>query len=615
MMSLFNSSDRGEERIAFPAQLHTSNSDACDDNHHDDIISARQAISINTHSDEDTLATLESSFDAHHDSNSKTEGGGIESHSDCSQANEYSIISTAHETIDGSGTDSPYNPTDIDDGYASDDSCASHDSFVANIWATIFHPPASSYQLGYSPFVKKKAKDCPALDTMRGVTKTVSYSRLEMLAPELRIQILRSMPDLETLHSFVSACPTMHTQYLYDRHNILCACLGRELEGLCVDAYVHLKSRVSELGMSRDNDKIIDFLGCYRSWSTSPDSCPDLKSLPPSRVRWMAAYHTSVALPLLRRYASWALGNFEKVAIALATRNGTTHVGHRIELSRSEEIRVLRALYRHETYNHLFGINMGHREGDFFMNEIQDLFFTIFEPWECEAIACVDTFARGQYDGIFDKIRDGLHPNNPRFSQYPAGSFDLSRERIMQREAYMDGTLSRGLKTLVRALEIEDQEQLVSWMGDCLMTPLDTDCILSESISMSAHLDRRARFANSPNDKDMAEQRADSMEFLGDSLPLDGPPLAWVVLWDGIYVNLYGEFTPNSLKRWGYVMWDASRWDGMRVDELIALLWNSKPSMLEVIERACGWNPPSIEVGDGTDSIDGDIWADTLSDM
>lgn len=176
----------------------------------------------------------------------------------------------------------------------------------------------------------------------------------------------------------------------------------------------------------------------------------------------------------------------------------------------------------------------------------------------------------------------------------------------------MDGTLSRGLKTLVRALAIKEQEELVSWMSDCLMTPSDTDCTLLESIGICAQLDRRQRSANFPNDSDNAEQRKDSMHFLGDSLPLDGPPFAWVVLWDGIYVNLHGEFTPSSLKRWGYVMWDASRWAHMGAKELIAPPWNSRPSMVQLIGRVCGWNPPNTEAGDDSleaHSIDGDIWS------
>lgn len=233
----FNSSDRGEGSIAFPAQFHICSSD----DGHDDIISTQQAISINMNDDEDTVVMSEPAFDTHHDTNSKTEDSGIESHPECGWASEYSIISTAEETLDGSGINSdagssdcdiaqPYKPTDIDDAYASDDSCASHDSFVANLFATSYHPPISFYRPGYSPYTKKKAEDRPTSDTMRVVPKKVSYSRLEMLPPEMRIQILMSMPDLETLHSFISASPTMHTQYLYSRHNILSACLGRELE-------------------------------------------------------------------------------------------------------------------------------------------------------------------------------------------------------------------------------------------------------------------------------------------------------------------------------------------------------------------------------------------------
>lgn len=50
------------------------------------------------------------------------------------------------------------------------------------------------------------------------------------------------------------------------------------------------------------------------------------------------------------------------------------------------------------------------------------------------------------------------------------------------------------------------------------------------------------------------------LRFDGDST--DGPPLAWVLYWQGKASNAFGDHVPASLRRWGYVMWDAHRLDG-----------------------------------------------------
>ncbi|KAI1739731.1 hypothetical protein F4680DRAFT_459036 [Xylaria scruposa] len=422
--------------------------------------------------------------------------------------------------------------------------------------------------------------------------KPTSPSRLERLPAELRIQILMSMPNLKTLNSFIRASPIMHAQYAYDRHNILSACLGRELDGFYVDAYAHMKSRVSELGSPRFDKCINDFLNSYQTWLAGPVACPDVKSLSPSRVRWMAAYHTSVAQPLVRRYGSWALENFQEAVLPLANRGTTVYGGRHIELSRSEEIRVFRALYRHEIYYHLFGYNLGCRCGAFQDSEINRIFFGNFEPWENEAVACVDTFVRQQYDDIFNRIRDDFHPSNIRFRDCPVGSIDFDSYEY---DDYMDGTIQRGLKTLARTLTITKHEELVSWAMRCLEYTKHQDATLSESLSYLAQDERRDDFPDSL--RDQAEQRKDSMDFPGDSLPLDGPPLGWVLLWHGVYVNFYGELAPTSLKRWGYVMWDAGRWEGLGAEQLMARQWKPRSSKVRLLKSMCGWCPLSVEAG------------------
>jgi hypothetical protein len=60
-----------------------------------------------------------------------------------------------------------------------------------------------------------------------------------------------------------------------------------------------------------------------------------------------------------------------------------------------------------------------------------------------------------------------------------------------------------------------------------------------------------------PTEDDRAADRRERLRFGGDTN--DGPPLAWVVEWRGVYNNRFGCFLPESLKKWGHVFWDRKR--------------------------------------------------------
>jgi hypothetical protein len=54
------------------------------------------------------------------------------------------------------------------------------------------------------------------------------------------------------------------------------------------------------------------------------------------------------------------------------------------------------------------------------------------------------------------------------------------------------------------------------------------------------------------------------------------PPLAWVNFWNGRYSNQIGDYIPQALHRWGYVMWDAERLKDSGAMEYIELEWQCK---------------------------------------
>lgn len=269
-----------------------------------------------------------------------------------------------------------------------------------------------------------------------------AQTTLENLPPELRTQVLCSIGDLRTLKSLVRSSPTYHEQYRLDRDKILRSCLETELDGFYIDAFATFKSRVCKLGKERTNEVITTFLGSYRQWlSGSYDSlaaASNAMSMDGSYLRWLSLFHQSTILPLTEYFCHWASTNLLRAAAAASSGNevkdepAATQKMDLSLISNSERIRIMRALYRCETYCHLFGRNKGHRWGFYRDVEVTELFFTIFQPWEAEEIGCIELFIRTKYTQVFNKVQADLHPKSPRFDdpwdgrgQEPDGSHEL----------------------------------------------------------------------------------------------------------------------------------------------------------------------------------------------
>lgn len=121
---------------------------------------------------------------------------------------------------------------------------------------------------------------------------------------------------------------------------------------------------------------------------------------------------------------------------------------------------------------------------------------------------------------------------------------------------YMEGTVARGMRMAARLLGIDDHDKLVDNMRIRRGYGENIDASLEKSLSMMAQYRRRERSPKYPTARDRDERSRCLMEFTGDTIPPDGPPMAWVLLWSGKYSNICGEYVPKPLRKSGYVMWD-----------------------------------------------------------
>ncbi|KAI1261456.1 hypothetical protein F5Y18DRAFT_431301 [Xylariaceae sp. FL1019] len=291
-------------------------------------------------------------------------------------------------------------------------------------------------------------------------------------------------------------------------------------------------------------------------------------SIDPRCTEWLVAFHMRVARPLARLYTGWALRTLRTARngiaewrteqqVAAEAHNGTAgstkvqnfvHVDSEDGLSRAEEI--FGALYRYQTYQHLFDRNEATRRGTLLGHENNELFFCIFGPWESS--------------GLYN----------------PTGSVDFESEH----DDFMDGILSRGLAIAMYLLAIKDHE-LVTEMERHITGFHSQDSTVDEALGIGAQFDRRDESTYACNTRDEAEQRRDLIRFVGDSVLSRAAPFAWVALWSGKYSNLYDEYVPSAAKHWSYVMWDQRRWADIGVDEsLIVAHRDTSPERLESIE-------------------------------
>lgn len=106
-------------------------------------------------------------------------------------------------------------------------------------------------------------------------------------------------------------------------------------------------------------------------------------------------------------------------------------------LSKTEDMRLVRALYCFQLNCNLLGISRYHSVWDRSRWDFDDdsdifkLFLCIYESWEIEGIACIYKFAEEELDRIFSDIYHDVHPTNPKVEHYPpttTGAFDFDSE-------------------------------------------------------------------------------------------------------------------------------------------------------------------------------------------
>lgn len=133
-----------------------------------------------------------------------------------------------------------------------------------------------------------------------------------------------------------------------------------------------------------------------------------LKMLTLDEVISIVAFRCSIIKPVVWYYTGRALDNFAEET----TKDPQSHV----PLSKIEETRLVRAMYRFQFYHNLFC----HDRHDYQRLEFEDMdtvriLMGIYQPWEVEEIAWIHTFAIEKFNQVFNYIYWDVHQENPKF--------------------------------------------------------------------------------------------------------------------------------------------------------------------------------------------------------
>ncbi|KAK5987095.1 hypothetical protein PT974_11213 [Cladobotryum mycophilum] len=397
---------------------------------------------------------------------------------------------------------------------------------------------------------------------------------LELLPPEVRHCLLSVLP-LRELSNLIHASPVFFQQYLLARKTLIVESLQQTLRSVTVDACAAFRYDSPELAF-RSRSMVADYLKPYQSKRTALCYSIDMEKLTEEEAFKMAKFHASVMQPLMRVYAEWTLADLSHQA-------GSGQTNHK-PLSRTEETRLMRAMYRFQLMCNLFGSGKYYRAAtrrlDFGSIDIHLLFFDLYEPWEIEEITCFHLFASEKYEQIFKQISWDVNENNPKFDGLrpptPEGAFHLHLGWFS--DMLLKGTMTRGLELLHTVFfSIKNHEHLVTTMQQ-QMVYLSSDFLDIFVLNDTSIWSRRR---DHPSERDEREARRDPLPFLGDQEPLGlidltHPPLAWTLVWGGTYSNVIGVYIEDDVRRWGYVFWDAARLEEMRGKEVLARQWEAR---------------------------------------
>lgn len=409
---------------------------------------------------------------------------------------------------------------------------------------------------------------------------TPARPSLETLPIELQRLILSASPGLPSLNALVHASPELHRVYAAARMPVLCRLLEQTLHGIHAAALAAHRSGTADFQATRTHDSLWAFVGSLEDDGSAP--APDWTAeLSLHDIIRLLRFHVSVAEPLTEAYARWALDALPSSSSSSSSQqrsesndqDATANSNHdklASSLSESEARRIQRAVYRLQMFSNLCGSQGEGRSSPARIESNLDRLriLSLLPAWEVEEMLSVHMFAKDRYSGIFKQVAWDLdEERNPKYRHIDMTSVNQDLQLVMDESVNnrsLNAVLRYGPHLLADTLKAKGQDKLAEMTRAAIVSGMGehrglegNDWIDDAVLDGMTQGDRRELW---PTQYDAAQNSRQKTPFDGDSLAF--PPLAWVLFWQGEYSSLFGPiYVPETLRRWGFVMWDAARLD------------------------------------------------------
>ncbi|KAJ5675221.1 uncharacterized protein N7477_005155 [Penicillium maclennaniae] len=244
---------------------------------------------------------------------------------------------------------------------------------------------------------------------------------LESLPVEIKILILKEIPDWATLKSFLVLFQSFFPAYNLAKREVLCCILQTQFGPLLGEAIAAVRS--CGLYLETHKEEAITLLDTWRR-------SDEIKKLDPnssSRIDNPCDMEEIMNLFRLHEVLQFFLQDFVKTIPQpqWMELDEWTNSKFPIKLSSSEQYRFLRALCRLQTHANIIGRAEYPLDepvcGSPFRNNWRDnetdgpfspeeeayrLFFGTIPPWECDEMGCVWTYLKTKVDPLYPEVRD-----------------------------------------------------------------------------------------------------------------------------------------------------------------------------------------------------------------
>ncbi|EAL87119.1 hypothetical protein KXW98_008972 [Aspergillus fumigatus] len=403
---------------------------------------------------------------------------------------------------------------------------------------------------------------------------------LETLPAELKIHILKSMPDVETLHDLIRVSAAYRSTYRLSQRSILDR-LVREHYGAVglEEPIMAIRSAGLHAEDSANKQRILEVLDRQRV----SDSVPS--KLNPSDSIDLLHLHQKFQT-ILNSLCSHARRPSQ--AEPLPQQQNAP-----LQLSSTEKARILRALCRLQTYCNVFGAREWIEPADdicrsstspckrtsstwyknFTIHEMWRLCFGSLAPWEVEEFGSVWVLVRNEYKRMFDEIRQEFPRTDSRWrslrpASLPADPWELypsSSDDANDYDIYLNHLVLLGPTFLHKVLSQNSRED--RWRL------LACNAISSKSSFMDT-----VRVVRDPSPRLWSVERFtsdDTLQGLRAMPAIDQPNLGWKQHWHGrdvtgseifAFRSAVGESGDAQVRNfghcagweWGYALWDAA---------------------------------------------------------